>query len=158
MGYSQQGISGTLIDGDFNEPLPFANILVKETGDGITSDFDGKYAFELSAGTYTLVFSFVGYETKEITSIIVISDNYTTTDVVLNSVAQGLDEVIVSIEARRNTETSVLEIQYLKFKENQQAYWMEFLLKPLEKLAQAILHQQLKVSLEFLYKMENMCM
>jgi hypothetical protein len=55
MGYSQQGISGTLIDGDFNEPLPFANILVKETGDGITSDFDGKYAFELSAGTYTLV-------------------------------------------------------------------------------------------------------
>ena len=109
--YSQQGISGTLIDGDFNEPLPFANILVKETGDGITSDFDGKYAFELSAGTYTLVFSSVGYETKEITSIIVIGDNYTTTDVVLNSVAQGLDEVIVSIEARRNTETSVLEIQ-----------------------------------------------
>ena len=49
--YSQQGISGTLIDGDFNEPLPFANILVKETGDGITSDFDGIYAFELSAGT-----------------------------------------------------------------------------------------------------------
>lgn len=109
--YSQQGISGTLIDGDFNEPLPFANILVKETGDGITSDFDGKYAFELSAGTYTLVFSYVGYETKEITNIIVNGDNYTTTDVVLNSVAEGLDEVIVTVEARRNTETSVLEIQ-----------------------------------------------
>ena len=109
--YSQQGISGTLIDGDFNEPLPFANILVKETGDGITSDFDGKYAFELSAGTYTLVFSYVGYETKEITNIIVNGDNYTTTDVVLNSAAEGLDEVIVTVEARRNTETSVLEIQ-----------------------------------------------
>ncbi|MDC1031721.1 TonB-dependent receptor, partial [Flavobacteriaceae bacterium] len=109
--YSQQGISGTLIDGDFNEPLPFANILVKETGDGITSDFDGIYAFELSAGTYTLVFSYVGYETKEITNIIVNGDNYTTTDVVLNSAAEGLDEVIVTVEARRNTETSVLEIQ-----------------------------------------------
>ncbi|MDA9892843.1 TonB-dependent receptor [Flavobacteriaceae bacterium] len=109
--YSQQGISGTLINGDFNEPLPFANILVKETGDGITSDFDGKYAFELSAGTYTLVFSYVGYETKEITNIIVNGDNYTTTDVVLNSAAEGLDEVIVTVEARRNTESSVLEIQ-----------------------------------------------
>ena len=109
--YSQQGISGTLIDGDFNEPLPFANISVKETGDGITSDFDGIYAFELSAGTYTLVFSYVGYETKEITNIIVNGDNYTTTDVVLNSAAEGLDEVIVTVEARRNTETSVLEIQ-----------------------------------------------
>ncbi len=109
--YSQQGISGTLIDGDFNEPLPFANILVKETGDGITSDFDGKYTFELSAGTYTLIFSFVGYETKEITRISVTKDNYTTTDIVLNSAAQGLDEVIVSVEAKRNTESSVLEIQ-----------------------------------------------
>ena len=43
----QYGITGTVIDGDFNEPLPFANILVLETGEGVTSDFDGKYTFEL---------------------------------------------------------------------------------------------------------------
>ena len=41
--YSQFGITGTVLDGDFNEPLPFANVLVKETGDGVTTDFDGKY-------------------------------------------------------------------------------------------------------------------
>jgi hypothetical protein len=46
----QIGITGTVIDGDFNEPLPFANILVQETGTGVTSDFDGKYSFELPAG------------------------------------------------------------------------------------------------------------
>ena len=63
---AQSGITGTVIDGDFNESLPFANIQVKETGEGITSDFDGKYFFELNEGTYTLIFSFVGYETKEI--------------------------------------------------------------------------------------------
>ena len=60
---AQIGITGTVIDGDFNEPLPFANILLKETGEGVTSDFDGKYSFELEQGTYTLQFSFVGYET-----------------------------------------------------------------------------------------------
>ena len=43
--FGQVGITGTVIDGDFNEPLPFANILIKETGDGVTSDFDGKYSF-----------------------------------------------------------------------------------------------------------------
>ncbi len=109
--YSQYGITGTVIDGDFNEPLPFANILVKETGDGVTSDFDGKYAIELSPGSYTLIFSFVGYETKEITNVNVSSDNYIINDIVLNSVAQGLEEVVVTVDARRNTESSVLEIQ-----------------------------------------------
>ena len=109
--FGQFGITGTVIDGDFNEPLPFANVLVKETGDGVTSDFDGKYNLELTEGTYTLVFSFVGYETKEISNITVSGDAYTLTDIVLNSVAQGLDEVIVTVDARRNTESSVLEIQ-----------------------------------------------
>ena len=108
---AQIGITGTVIDGDFNEPLPFANILLKETGEGVTSDFDGKYSFELDEGTYTLQFSFVGYETKIITEIQVRGNEYTITDVVLNSAAQGLEEVIVTVEASRNTEASVLEIQ-----------------------------------------------
>jgi len=109
--FSQFGITGTVIDGDFNEPLPFANILVKETGEGATSDFDGKYTLELESGTYTLVFSFVGYETKQITSIEVGITDFTILDVVLNSAAQGLEEVILTVDARQNTESSVLEIQ-----------------------------------------------
>ena len=108
---AQIGITGTVIDGDFNEPLPFANILIQETGTGVTSDFDGKYSFELPAGTYSIQFSFVGYETKIITEIQVGGDEYTITDVVLNSAAEGLEEVVITVEARRNTEASVLEIQ-----------------------------------------------
>ena len=109
--FGQIGITGTVIDGDFNEPLPFANILLKETGEGVTSDFDGKYSFELEQGIYTLQFSFVGYETKIITEIQVKGNEYTITDVVLNSAAQGLEEVVVTVEANRNTEASVLQIQ-----------------------------------------------
>ena len=109
--YSQSGINGTLIDGDFNEPLPFANILIKETNEGVTSDFDGKYQIELSKGTYTLIFSFLGYETKEITNIKVSDDEFSIVDVLLNSAAEGLEEVIVTVDARQNTEASVLLIQ-----------------------------------------------
>ena len=36
-------IRGALIDSDFQDPVPFANIVVKETGTGTTSDFDGNY-------------------------------------------------------------------------------------------------------------------
>jgi TonB-dependent receptor len=107
----QIGIKGTVIDGDFNEALPFANILLKETGEGVTSDFDGKYSFELEEGIYTLQFSFVGYETKVITEIQVTGNEFTITDVVLNSAAQGLEEVILTVDAGRNTEASVLQIQ-----------------------------------------------
>ena len=107
----QIGITGKVIDGDFNEPLPFANILLKETGEGVTSDFDGKYSFELEQGTYTLQFSFVGYETKVISEIQVTGNEFTITDVALNSAAQGLEEVILIVNAGHNTEASVLQIQ-----------------------------------------------
>ena len=55
-------IVGKLTDTDYNnEPLPFANIFIKGTTIGVTSDMDGLYAIEnLKPGTYTVVFSFVG--------------------------------------------------------------------------------------------------
>ena len=57
---SQNGITGIIFDGEFNEPLPFANVFVEGTEIGTTSDFDGKYEIEISPGNYTLLFSFVG--------------------------------------------------------------------------------------------------
>ena len=67
---SQTGlVRGSLIDNDFQDPVPFANIIVKETGTGTTTDFDGNYELELIEGTYTILFSFIGYETVEIKDI-----------------------------------------------------------------------------------------
>ena len=138
---------------DLNDPLPGATVVVEGTSNGVTSDFDGKYTFELSAGTYTLFSLLLVMKQKRLPAYSVTKDNYTTTDIVLNSAAQGLDEVIVSVEAKRNTESSVLE-----FKENQQVCWTEYLLKPSKKLVQVILLQRLKVSLEFQFRVENMYM
>ena len=50
-------ISGTIMDGEFNEPMAFANILIKNTTKGTTSDFDGKYNIDIEPGLYTVVFS-----------------------------------------------------------------------------------------------------
>ena len=55
---STGSISGKLTDKEYNnEPLAFANVLIKGTTIGVTSDFDGLYTFdELEPGSYTIIF------------------------------------------------------------------------------------------------------
>ena len=110
-GHAQSGISGTLNDGEINDVLPFANIIIKGTTKGTTSDFDGKYTLELEAGTYTVLFSYLGYQTKEITDVEVQANSYTPLDVTLNALANQLDEVVVVTTVTKNTEASVLQVQ-----------------------------------------------
>lgn len=47
-----------------NQPLPGATVLVKGTSRGTVTDVDGTFAIQAASGE-TLVFSFVGFETKE---------------------------------------------------------------------------------------------
>lgn len=102
-------VSGTVNDGQFNDILPFANILVLGTQKGTTSDFEGKYNIELEPGTYSLEYSFVGYGTKQITDVIVTDGATTVVDVTLSGAS--LDEVIITTSVRQNTEQSVLNLQ-----------------------------------------------
>ncbi len=102
-------IVGKLIDKEYNdEPLAFGNILIKGTTTGTTSDFDGLYQFEeLSPGDYTLVFSFVGYETQEIV-VNVVADKVTTVNVPMSASAASLDEVVITTTTKRESETAIL--------------------------------------------------
>ena len=110
--FSQTGeITGSLIDADFQDPVPFANILVKGTTIGTTSDFDGNYKLTLEEGTHTLTFSFLGYKTVEITDVVIKANEVTTVNVTLETLAEGLDEVVVTVSVKKNTETAVLGIQ-----------------------------------------------
>lgn len=109
--FSQSGtLAGNIIDGEYNnEPMAFANVLVKGTTIGTTSDFDGKYQLNLDPGTYTVIFSFVGYETKEISDVIIKSGQVFDLDVTLAT--NSLDAVIITTSVKRNTENAVLDIQ-----------------------------------------------
>lgn len=85
----EKTISGTVSDGS-GLPLPGATVLIKGTTTGTSSDFDGYYSITASQGS-TLVFSFVGYATKEVT---VGAAN--TINVVLEEDAAALEEVVVT--------------------------------------------------------------
>ena len=113
--FSQSVITGKVIDGEFNELLPFANVLLLTTEgeniDGTSTDFDGAFTFEVLEGTYILEFSFVGYDSKRITDVIVgQNEEYTLTTTLLPA-SNALDEVIVTTTAKNNTEAAVLSIQ-----------------------------------------------
>ncbi len=111
--YAQQtgSIVGLVSDRELNdEPLPFTNVLIKGTTKGTTSDFDGLYELDgLEPGTYTVVFSFLGYETVEIPDVAVVAGNVTELNVPM-SANQGvsLDEVVVTTSAAKDSEVALL--------------------------------------------------
>jgi len=110
--FSQAKIAGKVIDGETNDILPFANVSIKGTSIGSTSDFDGFYEISLEPGTYTVVFSFVGYQTKEVNNVIVKDANdVVDLNVTINASAAQLDDVVITTTRRRNTEEAVLTLQ-----------------------------------------------
>ena len=93
-------IRGHVIEKYSEEHLPYAAILIVETGEGTVSDDTGHFRFtKIPAGTYTLRVQLLGYATQE--KQITVSNQYTT-DVHIALVEEGIttDEVVVS--ANRN--------------------------------------------------------
>ena len=110
VGQTTGSIVGLLTDKEFNnEPLAFANVIIKGQNTGTTSDFDGLYALEdLPVGNYTIIYSFVGYETVEIDNITVEQDKVTTVNVPMGASAATLEEVVITTTVRKESEVALL--------------------------------------------------
>lgn len=86
----EQTVSGTVIDGENNMPLPGVTVIQKGTNNGAVTDFDGKYTIDVP-GDAILVFTMIGYGSQELAV-----EGKTTLDVVLSEDAEALDEVVVT--------------------------------------------------------------
>jgi len=101
-------VSGTLTDKDLNnEPLPFANVIIKGTNIGVTTNETGKYSLSIEAGTYTIQFSFLGYETIE-EKIVVKAGETLTIDKALGSGSYQLQDVVIQKVVSREKESALL--------------------------------------------------
>jgi TonB-linked SusC/RagA family outer membrane protein len=83
-------VSGTIVD-EKGDALPGANVLVKGTTVGTTSDAAGAYTLNISDANATLVFSFIGYTSKEVAV-----NNQSRIDVNLDPDIISLSEVVVT--------------------------------------------------------------
>jgi len=103
-------IAGKLMDKEISgETLPFANVIIKESNLGTTTDIDGLYAIEnLNPGIYTVIFSFIGYETLEVPNVTVVAGKVTEINTALCSSAASLDEVIIKTVSRRDSQVALL--------------------------------------------------
>ncbi|MGJ8548946.1 SusC/RagA family TonB-linked outer membrane protein [Winogradskyella wichelsiae] len=87
---AQQTVTGTVVSQPEGLPLPGANILVKGTATGATTDFDGNYTIVVQNSDAVLVFSYIGFVPQDVTV-----GSKTVIDVTLAEDASQLDEIVV---------------------------------------------------------------
>ena len=103
----ESSISGIVKDVESNnEPLVFAKVSIKETGTETITDENGHYKFEdIQAGEYTLVYSFVGYETIE-KKITIANGNSLNESISLQASTISLDDMMAILaSADKNDKT-----------------------------------------------------
>ena len=92
-------ITGKVTDAQSSEPLLGINVIIQGTTQGAATGADGSYIIiNIEPGTYSLVFSGVGYQKKMVTNVNVSSDFTTTIDVQLSSETIGLETVVVEAQ------------------------------------------------------------
>jgi len=103
-------ISGVLTDKEMNnQSLPFANVLIKGTNISANTDIDGKYSISVNPGSYTLIFSFLGYQTIEAPVTVKANETVTINKTLTSGEGYALKDVVVqSSSVNRQKESALL--------------------------------------------------
>jgi iron complex outermembrane receptor protein len=84
-----QSISGKVSD-DTGNPLPGVNVIEKGTSNGTSTDVNGNYTLNVTDINSVLVFTFIGFETKEVSV-----GSETSVNVTLSPDTKTLEEIVV---------------------------------------------------------------
>lgn len=107
--YSQEFSVSGIVKSEKGEPISFVSVHQKDSRRHVYTDNKGEYSIKLFKGKTTLIFSCLGYETKEI-EIDIVTDRRELI-VTLQETSLSLDEVtIVAKSVENKSGTSVYEI------------------------------------------------
>jgi TonB-linked SusC/RagA family outer membrane protein len=87
----QRTVTGKVVSGEDQSPLPGVNILIKGTTQGTITDATGNYSIELASADDVVVFSFVGFISQEVQV-----NGQSAINITLSPDAKELSEVVVT--------------------------------------------------------------
>jgi TonB-linked SusC/RagA family outer membrane protein len=108
-------VSGRVTDAATGEGLPGANVGIKGSATGTTTNTQGDFALSVPNDNTVLVFSYVGYEPREVTV-----GNRTTLNVALTASSQLLNQVVVigyGRQTKRDVTTAIASVKAADIKE-----------------------------------------
>jgi hypothetical protein len=111
-------LRGVVTD-ESGEPLSYASVYLQNTTTGVLTNIKGEYFIELQDGSYTLVFSSMGYEKKVVE--IKIEGKSMVLDITLLSSDVGIDTVVVTA-SRRDPAYDIMEKVIANKQENSRQF------------------------------------
>ena len=107
-------VSGEVVDNTGNF-LPGVSVLVEGTNNGASTDFDGKYVLNIKTPNATIIFAYLGYESKKIKVA-----NQNKINVILKESFDELEEIQVVAFSKQKKNSVIGSITTLKVSELKQ--------------------------------------
>lgn len=112
-------VSGVVVDADTRDPIPYANITIKDKTIGGTTDLDGRFSLAIPEGAKALVVNYIGYDSQEVG----ISNSYM--EIPMNASVLYLEGVVVTAydaprisKKEKREQTVPIEIKTIDYKTN----------------------------------------
>lgn len=105
-------IIGKVTDKKTGEALIGVTVVVQGTTTGAVTDVEGRYIINVAAGTYTLDFKYMGYQTKSISDVVVKAGASTNLDLIMDEPkSKELKEVVIRGSFKQETLASLYSFQ-----------------------------------------------
>ncbi len=92
---SKVEFSGVVIDADSRETLPGVNIFIDELNIGTATDIDGKFSIQVEPGSYTVRFTFIGFNAVE-QQFVIPESGSKNHEIQLTAAVSELEEVVLT--------------------------------------------------------------
>ncbi|WP_321332810.1 TonB-dependent receptor [uncultured Bacteroides sp.] len=102
-GQTVQNIRGTVKDESSQEPLPYASVVIQNTQLGTSTDNQGNFMLKnVPVGRYNLTISYLGYEPKIISEVMVSSSKEVILEITLKENISQIGEVTISPKVNKS--------------------------------------------------------